>query len=442
MNIQVNFGGGAFSSYYNINRIIGTPSIEMRIAGRSTASCQVVADSAIVAPSTFAIGTLCNIQNFTNQPGNDGLHLVSSSAGDTTQTALIVGTDQADALQYETVALNGTTPVNSTNTDWKMIHTVTLSAACAGVVTVQEASGDQTIVTIPVGTVHVSDKLFSGFLDSVTRRKVVENSTSTEMLYDCSFVDVAQVLERRICLRDWSADTIGGVIDDILSDDLTDEGFYRSWGGVDCVDDVVSAVEVKNLVGAYKTYAAILNELAQLAGCVWWVDPYRVIHMTALTGSPTPAPTPAPFTISESAPVRNLQLATTKGEYRNREYFVYDEVWATNKTVTLYGDGGASSWVVNPAIYHIADAAVVCDSLERRVRVDSEKDILVKSSAGADFNNEDRERTDEWNIGVVSDNPSDTHRIVMCYWTDADDVLISGQVQLNGTTRVYMGSFD
>jgi len=437
MNIQVNFGGGAFSSYYNINRIIGTPSIEMRIAGRSTASCQVVADSAIVAPSTFAIGTLCNIQNFTNQPGNDGLHLVSSSAGDTTQTALIVGTDQADALQYETVALNGTTPVNSTNTDWKMIHTVTLSAACAGVVTVQEASGDLAIVTIPVGTVHVSDKLFSGFLDSVTRRKVVENSTSTEMLYDCSFVDVAQVLERRICLRDWSADTIGGVIDDILSDDLTDEGFYRSWGGVDCVDDVVSAVEVKNLVGAYKTYAAILNELAQLAGCVWWVDPYRVIHMTALTGSPTPAPTPAPFTISESAPVRNLLLSTTKGEYRNREYFVYDKIDATDTTELKTPDDQTTSWATARRVYDLK--SVHLSAISRRVGPsgDDKYTVIADAEPGGAF--VAAPGTPPVPVTIQSTDGSDTRNVTVYGVATADATLLSVSTKaLNGLNPVTM----
>ena len=440
-NVVVNVGAIGFSSYFGVSRLVGTPQINMRIAGRSTASCSVVADSGVVVPSTFAIGTLCNITNFTNQPANDGLEFLSSDADDTSKEILFIGVDTGGTVRYEakeTHAGDARTAVATTRTDWAELYEVHVPAGMIGALTVREASGKATITTVPAGTRFVSDRLFSGFLDGVKLTKVVETSSSANMRYDCDFVDVGQVLDRRLCLEDFSDTDVGTIITALLTNYLTAEGFVRTWGNVDRIHATVAAVKVDNLNAAYKPISEVLNELARIAGCSWWVTPYRVLYMAAEGDNPIPAP----VTISESVAVRNLSLEKVKGNYRNSESFIYDEVWPANKTVTLYGDGGASSWVVNPAIYKIADGAVVCDSLARRVRVDSEKDILVKSSAGAEFNNEDREGTDEWNIGVVSDNASDTHRMVTCYWTDADDVLISGHVQLNGTTPVFMGSFD
>jgi hypothetical protein len=83
---------------------------------------------------------------FTNQPANDGLEILSSNAGDTTQTVTVIGTTQGtDTVVVETVTLTGTTPVATTKVDWGVILAVKKSAATLGTVTVREASADQTV---------------------------------------------------------------------------------------------------------------------------------------------------------------------------------------------------------------------------------------------------------------------------------------------------------
>lgn len=89
---------------------------------------------------------------FGNQPANDGVEVLSSSAADTTQTVTIIGTTTGtDAVVVETVTLNGTSVVSTTKTDWGQVLAVKLSASCAGTVTVREASADATITTITTG---------------------------------------------------------------------------------------------------------------------------------------------------------------------------------------------------------------------------------------------------------------------------------------------------
>jgi hypothetical protein len=89
-----------------------------------------------------------------NQPANDGVELVSADAADTTQTATVIGIT-GETVTTEDIALDGTTPVSTTKTDWDEILAVKVDAVTAGDVTIREASGDQTICTITAGNLNV-----------------------------------------------------------------------------------------------------------------------------------------------------------------------------------------------------------------------------------------------------------------------------------------------
>jgi hypothetical protein len=78
------------------------------------------------------------------------LSLVSGSASDTTQTATVYGTSRGRML-YETVSLTGTTAVSTTNS-YDAIEKITLSAACAGAITIISNEGNVTNCTIPAGS--------------------------------------------------------------------------------------------------------------------------------------------------------------------------------------------------------------------------------------------------------------------------------------------------
>lgn len=91
---------------------------------------------------------------FTNQPANDGVEMVSGNAGDTTQTVTIyyTRTGQGDTVFSETKTLNGTTQVTFTDTDVASILAGEKSAATLGTVTVREASGNATVFTLAAAT--------------------------------------------------------------------------------------------------------------------------------------------------------------------------------------------------------------------------------------------------------------------------------------------------
>lgn len=85
--------------------------------------------------------------------GADTIEVLSSAAGDTTQTIVVSGRDATGALVTSSATtLNGTTPVAPTGlgTIVAVQHAI-LSADCAGTITIREASGDAQIATIPPG---------------------------------------------------------------------------------------------------------------------------------------------------------------------------------------------------------------------------------------------------------------------------------------------------
>lgn len=117
----------------------------------------------LTGPTDQATTTAAGLA-FTNQPANDGIEVLSSDAGDTTQTVTIIGTTNGtDTVVVETVTLTGTTPVATVKTNWGVVLAVKKSAVTLGTVTVREASADQTITAgltaavLSVGVTTVSN---------------------------------------------------------------------------------------------------------------------------------------------------------------------------------------------------------------------------------------------------------------------------------------------
>ena len=98
----------------------------------------------------------------------------SSSASDTAVTALVVGLDSTYALVSETVALNGTTTVNTVNS-YLRVHSVELSAVAVGAV-----SGG-TIVTIAAGATYWDAAIYTVPLGHSAYLVAVNASTTLAM---------------------------------------------------------------------------------------------------------------------------------------------------------------------------------------------------------------------------------------------------------------------
>jgi hypothetical protein len=117
---------------------------------------------------------------FGNQPTNDGVEVVSSSAADTTSVTIYGTTTGTLTVVSETVVLTGTTAVSTEKTDWGVVLGFEIPRGkplAAGTITVREASGNATISTLTAGN----------------RQKGVQNvaATSVRNAYGHPFVAIA-----------------------------------------------------------------------------------------------------------------------------------------------------------------------------------------------------------------------------------------------------------
>lgn len=97
-----------------------------------------------------AVDAAC-VLDITQPAAADGLRVVSSAAGDTTQTVTVTGRNTAGAVIADTKTLNGTTAVNFAGT-FERVLKVVLSAAAAGNVTVErQTAPNDDVVVIPAG---------------------------------------------------------------------------------------------------------------------------------------------------------------------------------------------------------------------------------------------------------------------------------------------------
>lgn len=84
----------------------------------------------------------------------DTLEVLSSSAGDTSQTVTVYGRNSAGSIVNEVFTLAGNTVQNGATT-FQTILKVVVSASHAGTITVRKATGDTTVVAIETGVLTV-----------------------------------------------------------------------------------------------------------------------------------------------------------------------------------------------------------------------------------------------------------------------------------------------
>jgi len=97
---------------------------------------------------------------FTEISANDNVEVLSSNAGDTTQSLTLYGRLSTGVLTSEVIALNGTTQVVSANA-YTRIERMTLNTATAGTLTIRKASDNVTVSTMEAGIDMVTKPFYN-----------------------------------------------------------------------------------------------------------------------------------------------------------------------------------------------------------------------------------------------------------------------------------------
>lgn len=100
-----------------------------------------------------------------NAPGPDTVEVLSSNAGDTTQTVTVTGRNAGGSIVSDVLSLNGTSVVAGAVT-FERILKVVVSAAHAGTITVRKATGDTTIGTLETGVTQLRRPFYNVAADA------------------------------------------------------------------------------------------------------------------------------------------------------------------------------------------------------------------------------------------------------------------------------------
>jgi hypothetical protein len=167
------------------------------------------------------------------------------------------------------------------------------------------SSDDDPILTGP-------SRLFGGIILEPEERMVPGsqgmNGATPEpvmMVYTVSAAEFAAICDRRIVSRIYEQMTLGEIIRDIVKNDLSGEG-VNTWGVVAAGPTIVKAVF------ADVSVTSAFNQLAELTGYTWRIDPYKVLQFRARSEMVAPAALDASTLIEEGIRVRK-----DREKYRN-----------------------------------------------------------------------------------------------------------------------------
>jgi hypothetical protein len=96
---------------------------------------------------------------------NDTVEVLSSNAGDTTQTVTVTGRAASGSIVSENFSLNGTTVQNGATT-FERILKVTVNASHSGTITIRKATGDTTIGTMETGILGLRRLFYAASSDA------------------------------------------------------------------------------------------------------------------------------------------------------------------------------------------------------------------------------------------------------------------------------------
>jgi len=195
----------------------------------------------------------------------------------------------------------------------------------------------QTVILIEFGV-----RLFMGCISEA----LAERLTSTDrIVYHVTALDKSSILDHRIVNVVYkTGEDAAAAVRDLVSVQLAGEGLTLN-------TLAISILPLSTDISCFFIPASrALDNLAQDAACVWWVDAFGDLHFTPIVTLP-----PCPYSILESsgaAPTvwRALSIRTTTLDYRNKQYAV------SNLQVIPAKAGGAASLAIQET-YTLPQAA-------------------------------------------------------------------------------------
>lgn len=167
------------------------------------------------------------------------------------------------------------------------------------------------------------DVAFAGWIDKVTTRQI----GASDLLHSLRASDHSYLAEKRIIAAVWENITAGALARDVVDRILTDEGITYTAASID------DGPTVRRWAATYQQCAQVLDDLADQANFVWYIDHDRVLHFHARDRFE------APWTVTWPDLGANPRLSRGNDSYRNRQWMVGGKDTTAPLTERFPGDG-------------------------------------------------------------------------------------------------------
>jgi len=168
-------------------------------------------------------------------------------------------------------------------------------------------------------------RLFGGVLMEPQEMEL-QGTTPPMIVFECSAAEFSSICDRRLVARLYENQPVDAIVLDILARDLDGEGIMGS--------GVVEGPIIEKAVFADASVTEVLNELAELTGYAWRVDPYKVLHFRPRSSMLAAIPLDGDTLLGGTVRVRR-----DRERYRNLQVVRAGTDLTDPRAETLVGDG-------------------------------------------------------------------------------------------------------
>jgi len=178
-----------------------------------------------------------------------------------------------------------------------------------------------------------AQRIFGGSIESMREEVVVNQGVG--LIYDIDCVSYDALADRRIIARSYESptQTLSTIVNDIITQDFSGEG-------IDTANVATGPVIAKTIFN-YTHGNTVFDQLAELTGYSWWIDPYKKLYFVDRST------VSAPYTLSTaSANFMSVVVEHLRQDYRNRQYIKAGLGLTSARTENLVGDGTRKSFTL------------------------------------------------------------------------------------------------
>lgn len=176
-------------------------------------------------------------------------------------------------------------------------------------------------------------RIFGGTIETMRERLLVNQGSG--LVFDVDCVSYDALADSRIVARSYESptQTLSTIVNDIVTNDFAGDGLNTT--------NVATGPVIGKIVFNYAHANKVFDQLAELTGYSWWIDPYKNLYFA------DPTTIAAPYNLTTaSANFRNLEVEHLRSDYRNRQYIKAGLGLTSARTENLVGDGTRKSFTL------------------------------------------------------------------------------------------------